>query len=135
MYEHILIPVEIEHDGTVSDRLRVARRLLSEEGRITLLGAVEPVPSYAVEYAVVKPAAKILDEVQARLEAIAGDEPGVECAVVPGKPRVVIPDFAAGNAVELIIVDAHRPGVQDYDLGSTASRVVRRAPCAVFVLR
>jgi len=135
MYNHVLIPVALDHQREVSEKLRVARHLLSEGGRITLLSVVEQVPGYVAEYVVVKPERKILDDVQARLEEVAGGEPGVACAVVSGKPGVVIAEFAARNATDLILVGARRPGVQDYFLGSTASRVVRRAPCAVFVLR
>ena len=48
---------------------------------------------------------------------------------------VAIAEMAEKSAADLIVINSHRPGVQDYFLGSTASRVVRRAPCAVMVLR
>ena len=48
--------------------------------------------------------------------------------VEKGKP------LAETNA-DLIVINSHKPGVEDYFLGSTASRVVRRAPCSVLVLR
>jgi len=37
--------------------------------------------------------------------------------------------------VDLIIVGSHKPGLQDYLLGSTAARVVRHAMCSVLVGR
>jgi universal stress protein F len=33
------------------------------------------------------------------------------------------------------VIASHRPGIQDYFLGSTASRVVRHANCTVHVMR
>ena len=135
MYSHVLIPVALDHQREVSDKIEAARRLLREGGRITLLSVVEQVPSYVTEYVSIKPEGKILDGVRAQLEAMVGSAPDTVCMVVSGKPGIAISDFAAKNGVDLIIVGSQRPGVQDYFLGSTASRVVRRAPCAVFVLR
>jgi len=37
--------------------------------------------------------------------------------------------------VDLIIIASHRPGLQDYFLGSTAAKVVRHATCSVLVVR
>ena len=39
------------------------------------------------------------------------------------------------QGVDLIIVASHRPGLQDYFLGSTAAKVVRHAKCSVLVIR
>ncbi len=81
------------------------------------------------------PKSKNLHKVRKRLEAMGEGQTDVETAMVSGNPGVAITDFAAKSGTDLIIVDSHRPGLQEYFLGSTASRVVRRAPCAVFVLR
>ena len=50
MYKNILIPVALDHESDVADTVGVARRLLSEGGKITLVSVVEEVPSYVVEY-------------------------------------------------------------------------------------
>lgn len=60
---------------------------------------------------------------------------GINIVVMSGKPGVAIAELAEQIGADLIIIGSHRPGVQDYFLGSTASRVVRRAPCAVLVTR
>ncbi|WP_371932559.1 universal stress protein [Pararhizobium sp. IMCC21322] len=44
-------------------------------------------------------------------------------------------EYAESNGVDCIIIASHRPGLQDYFLGSTAARVVRHAHCAVHVIR
>jgi len=42
---------------------------------------------------------------------------------------------AQEKGVDLIIIASHRPGLQDYFLGSTAAKVVRHAKCSVLVIR
>ncbi len=135
MYKNILIPVALDHGSDVSAMIQVARRLLSEDGKITLLSVVEEVPSYVVEYVSVKPEGKILDEVNTRLKAMTNDHSDLACAVVAGNPGVAIAKYAEEKEADLIVVQSHRPGLQEYFLGSTASRIARRASCAVFVLR
>ena len=44
-------------------------------------------------------------------------------------------EYADDNEIDLIIINSHRPGLQDYLLGSTAAKVVRHAKCAVLVER
>ncbi len=70
-----------------------------------------------------------------RLDAMAEGQADLETAVVAGSPGVAITDLAAKYGADLIVVGSHRSGLQEYFLGSTAARVVRRAPCALRVLR
>ena len=44
-------------------------------------------------------------------------------------------DEAEKSGADLIIIASHRPGLQDYLLGSTAAKVVRHANCSVLVVR
>ncbi|MFN3824303.1 MAG: universal stress protein [Pseudorhodobacter sp.] len=37
--------------------------------------------------------------------------------------------------VDVIVMGAHRPALKDYLLGPNAARVVRHAPCSVYVVR
>ena len=135
MYKNILIPVAFDHDIDVSDAIAVARRLQVDGTKITLVAVVEDIPSYVAEYATVKPVVHVQNELKERLREIAKGQDNFEVAVMSGKPGVAIPDLAEETNADLIIIGSHRPGVEDYFLGSTASRVVRRAPCAVMVLR
>jgi nucleotide-binding universal stress UspA family protein len=48
---------------------------------------------------------------------------------------VTILETAKEIGADLIVIASHRPGLQDYFLGSTAARVVRHAECAVLVDR
>lgn len=135
MYKNILMAVAPDHEGDVPDMIARGRGLLSDGGQMTLLSVVEEVPGYVAEYVTVKPEGKILKEVGARLEAMAEGGPDLTVAVVAGNPGITIPDMAEKCGADLILVASHRPGMQEYFLGSTASRVVRRAPCSVLVLR
>ena len=135
MYKKILIPVAIDHDTDIQRTIAVARRLQEKDAKITLVAVVEDLPPYVAEYATVKPAEHIQEDLKQRLQEIARGEDNLEIAVLSGKPGVAIPDLAAETSADLIVINSHKPGVEDYFLGSTASRVVRRAPCAVVVLR
>lgn len=135
MYKNILIPVAVDPECNAARALDVARRLLSAGGHITLVSVVEDVPAYVVEYVAVKPARMIKEKVRKKLAECVKNESDVEIDVIEGHAAVSITKFAESHDIDLIIVDSHRPGVEDFFLGSTASRVVRRAPCAVHVLR
>ncbi len=102
---------------------------------MTLVAVFEDVPAYVAEYAAVKPAEHIRETLKKRLKDIAKGQDGLAVSVLTGKPGVAIPDLAAETSADLIVINSHKPGVEDYFLGSTTSRVVRRAPCAVLVLR
>ncbi|MDE0208592.1 MAG: universal stress protein [Boseongicola sp.] len=135
MYNNILIPIALDHDIDVQGTIATVRRLLAENGKITLVAVVEDVPVYVAEYATVKPAERIREYLKQRLCVLAKGNDDLEVAVLSGKPGVAIPDLASETSADLIVVNSHKPGVEDYFLGSTASRVVRRARCAVLVLR
>lgn len=135
MYKNIVIPIALDHDTDFANTLSIARQLQPEGGKITLLGVVEEVPGYVAEYVTIRPETKFRSHVEEQLRALAEDQDDLDVAVLSGKPGVTIANMAEEVGADLIIIRSHRPGVEDYFLGSTASRVVRRAPCAVLVLR
>ncbi|MBT8456069.1 MAG: universal stress protein [Rhodobacteraceae bacterium] len=135
MHDKILIPVAIDHEPVVAQKIEVARKLLNPGGKITLLTVLEAVSGFVAEFVTVKSENHLTQRIQSRLEEAAGGADDIDCQVITGKPGVEITRFAADEGCGLIIVGSHRPGVEDYFLGSTASRVVRRSPCSVYVLR
>jgi nucleotide-binding universal stress UspA family protein len=135
MYKNILIPVALDHGANIDTAISVARKLQSKDAKITLVAVIEDVPSYVAEYASVKPEQHIMPAIKERLKAYAEGQANFEVAIMTGKPGVAIPDLAEETDADLIVIGSHKPGVEDYFLGSTASRVVRRAPCAVMVIR
>ncbi|MCR9125221.1 MAG: universal stress protein [Rhodobacteraceae bacterium] len=135
MHSHILIPVALDHESVVPRKIALARRLLDEGGRITLLTVLEEVPGYVAEFVDFKPENHLSQRVRDKLKTVAGDAPDIAVDVVSGKAGVRISGYAAAHDVDLIVVGSHHPGAQDYFLGSTAARVTRRAPCSVYILR
>lgn len=135
MFSKILIPVALDHEGLIPHKLKIARRLLADGGTVTVLTVLEDVPGYVAEFVTVKSENHLTDLVQARLnQAIAGQE-DVTSALASGKAGVEIVRYAANNNCDLIIIGSHRPGIEDYFLGSTAARVARRSPCSVMIAR
>ncbi|MEP3048967.1 MAG: universal stress protein [Roseibium sp.] len=135
MYKNILIPVALDHEAIVDLKLETARHLLSVGGRITLMTVLENIPGFVSEFVDLKVDNHLSQKVVERLRSVAGDDDAINCKVVTGKPGVQIAQSAAEDGIDLIIVGSHHPSATDYFLGSTASRVVRRAGCSVFVVR
>lgn len=135
MYKHILIPVALDHETLVDRKLEIARHLLAEEGRITLLTVLENIPGFVSEFVDLKIDNHLTQKVEDRLKSAADGDERISCKVVTGKPGVQIAAYAETAGTDLILVGSHHPSAQDYFLGSTASRVVRRAGCSVFVVR
>jgi nucleotide-binding universal stress UspA family protein len=135
MHRHILIPVALDHEAIVDRKIALARHLLDEGGQITLLTVLEQLPGFVSEFVDMKPENHLTQKVKGKLDDIAAGAPDIKSEVVLGKPGLRIAGYAEENGVDLIIIGSHLPGLQDYFLGSTAARVVRRAPCAVYVLR
>lgn len=135
MLHHILIPVALDHEKMVPRKIELARHLLAEGGKITLMTVLEDVPGFVAEFVDMKPENHLRSKVRQRLEQTHAGQDDVEIVVDTGKAGVRIAQYAKDVGVDLIIVGSHHPGVQEYFLGSTASRVARRAPCSVYILR
>ena len=136
MYRTIIVPIDLSQETKGRRILDLAVRLGGGEARIILANILEEIPGYVA----VELPAGLMDqsrgEAEEKLKAIAA-EAGVkaEIAVRVGHPGNQILDLAEETNADLIIVASHRPGLQDYFIGSTAGRVVRHANCSVLVTR
>ena len=135
MHRHILIPVALDHEDVVPRKLAVARTLLAEGGKITLLTVLEDVSGFVAEFVTVKQENHLSARVKAALDNWRAEIRPSRPSVAKGKSGMQITAYARANGVDLIIVGSHHPTATDYFLGSTAARVARRAPCSVFILR
>ncbi|MDP2063847.1 MAG: universal stress protein [Phaeovulum sp.] len=135
MYKNILVPVAFDHDQSPDAALAVAAKLADKGARITLLHVMEEVPAYAIDYLPEGYMQNLGEAIEAELAALAAKSPGVTPALARGAAGPAILAWAEDNEADCIIIASHRPGLSDYFLGSTASRVVRHAKCAVHVLR
>ena len=136
----ILAPVDFSEASTLA--VRHAKELaLTYGAQVTLLHAVEEAayPSaYGLEAAPL-PNSRVVQRVEKSLANLARDEIGYEHVMVEasiGYAPSTILDYAEREAVDLIVIASHgRTGLERMLLGSVTERVVRRAPCPVFVVK
>ena len=136
MYKTILIPIDPAHSAKGEAMINVARSIGGEDAQVLLLSVVEGVPSY-IEAQIPR---EVIDKTKESAESVLDDMAKaaglkVRAEVRSGQAHNVILGFAEEVGADLIIVASHRPGLQDYFLGSTAARVVRHADCSVLVVR
>ncbi|MDT8342966.1 MAG: universal stress protein [Thermohalobaculum sp.] len=135
MYKNILVPVALDHAEKGQAALAVARQLLDGGGRITLLHVMEEIPGYAASHLPEGTLRRNEDAAATALGELAAGAGDVTAKVVWGHSGRTILDFAEDTGADCIVIASHKPGLEDYFLGSTAARVVRHAPCAVHVMR
>jgi len=83
---------------------------------------------------------RAMDEAQAYLERLAASlhhrRINAEVDINAGDPAHYIVDYAAANAIDLIVMSTHgRTGVGRWVYGSVATKVLQAAPCAVLMVR
>ncbi len=136
MYDSIMIPVDIAHTEKADTMIKTARRLGGDEAKITLLNVVEEIPAYIANEMPGNVIETSMAHARDVLQKIAGSAGGnVEVDVLCGQVTTKILEHAADAKCDAIVVASHRPGLQDYFLGSTAARIVRHAQCSVIVVR
>ena len=135
MYSKILVPVAPDHGAVIGSSMQAARALLSPGGSITVLTVIEAIPSYVAQYLPQDQQDRNRHEMEASLTAEFAGQDDVAVQVKVGHAAQSILDAAEDAQHDCIIIASHRPGLQDYFLGSTAARVVRHAQCGVHVLR
>ncbi len=136
MYKTILVPIDMAHVAEGKKIIDVAVEHASEGAKIILLNVVEEVPSWAAINLPADLIDKNLSSSRDELKAIAtASGLKMEVEVRSGHSYNTILDVAEDKGADLIIVASHRPGLQDYLIGSTAAKVVRHATCSVLVVR
>ncbi len=135
MYKNILVAIALDHSPESGKALNVAQLLADEGAAITALNVLEEIPVYAASYIPEDRLAGRREEADAELKAELGGVTGVKPVVITGHAGRAILAYAAEHEVDCIVISSHKPGLQDFFIGSTASRVVREAKCAVHVLR
>ncbi|MBO9447249.1 universal stress protein [Ruegeria sp. R14_0] len=134
MYKKILVPMALDH-GISPHTLEVAQALSAEGAEIVALHVYE-MPQGSVSAYLDKDlvAEGFRDARNLLRDKVSGLE-GIQPEIVKGHTARTIIDYATDNKFDCIVIGSHKPGISDYFLGSTASRVVRHAPCAVHVHR
>ena len=136
MYNKILIPIDFAHEDQALDSINKANKLGAEGGMI-LLHVIEDIPEYMQSYLPDEFKIDKVDNAKNKLKALLekSEADNARIEVRKGRSYSHIVESADENAVNLIIINSHKPGFEDYLLGSTAAKVVRHASCAVLVER
>lgn len=135
MYKNVLVAVALDHPEHVTEALAVARALSMDGASITALHVVEELPNYVALEVPEELLRRRKPNAEAELTSVLADGSDVKPVVVFGHAGRTIVDFAREHSIDCIVIASHKPGLQDYFIGSTAQRVVRHATCAVHVLR
>ena len=135
MYHNILVPVIFDNEHDITAPIKLAGLLKTPDAKITFLHVIEHVPAYAVSYITQELQNELRVALNDELEKLAKRLPGAKGHIIEGHSGRTIVEYANEHRNDLIIIASHRPGLEDYFLGSTASHVVRHASCAVHVVR
>lgn len=135
MYKHILVTVAYDEGHDAGPSLQVAQTLADEGAQISLIHVMDPPPSFALSYMPEGWRDEMRNAIEADLTTLAGDWDNTAVHVTEGDAAQQILDIAQLQAVDCIVIASHRPGTQGLFLGSTATKVVSRAQCAVHVVR
>jgi universal stress protein A len=135
----ILVPIDF---SKISQKaLEYAVPLAKQFGaKITLLHAIEP-PPYSVDLTYVPmgegfPIGPMKKELDALAKKTIEPELLKEVLVRVGTAFEVITNVARDCGADLIVITTHgHTGLKHVFMGSTSERVVRHAPCPVFVVR
>jgi universal stress protein F len=135
MYNNILVPVVFDEGHDTQASFLAAIALANDGANFTVIHIRDEIPSYV---AAEIPNGVLLTnqrEVERLLVQSANALPGATTKLLSGHAGRAIVEFADENHIDCIIVASHKPGIEDFFLGSTASRVVRHAKCSVHVIR
>ncbi|MEZ5448942.1 MAG: universal stress protein [Thiolinea sp.] len=136
MYKCIVIPVDLSGTGKSEEMIEKAKSLADPDASFHLVHVLEAIPLYIEAQVPDSFHHQALEEATQAVKAIA-DASGlvVQTQIRSGGASTEIMDMAEEVGADLILIRSHKPGLQDYFLGSTASRVVRHAKCSVLVMR
>lgn len=139
----ILVPIDFSDYS--KNALKYAARFAKQfNAKIYLIYVVEPM-IYPADFSMGQVAIPSTDidlhsraeeELKKLAKDIINSNSQVEILIKTGKPFVEIIETASANDIDLIIIATHgHTGVEHLLFGSTAEKVVRKAPCPVLTLR
>ena len=138
MYDTILIAAALFDEGrNTRNMMQTAKEMLNPGGKIVLVHVLDEIPKYAAAHVPRQHKSSHEQKVSDHLNEMAKTAGDVKTEVVvrSGTPSMGILGTAKEKKADLIMIASHKPGLSDYLIGSTASRVVRHAETSVLVLR
>lgn len=141
MFNHILLPVDLQETALSERAVDIATALAKQHGsKITVITVIPDFgmplvanffPAEAMENAEKEVCAELKRFIAARFN----DLETVSSHVDTGSPHKAIVKYAGGHDIDLIIVPARAKDISKVFLGSCSTYVVERAPCTVMVVR
>lgn len=136
MNKTILVAIDLSHKERIEPMLETARLLAQDDTKIVLANVVEDIPSYVAAQIPSDALGNVQAESLESLNEIAEQTgPNAVAEIRRGHAGNTLLEIADDMEVDVIIIASHKPGWEDYLIGSTAARVVRHAKCAVYILR
>ena len=133
MYNKILIASAL-NQGFSDRALEAAKLLVSENGKIIVAHVIEPVNNVVQSFVTEDVKSKTLEKIKKMMAERCKDE-AIESEILHGQAGREISKYANKIGADCIIIGSHKPGLEDFFLGSTSARVVRYSKCSVHVLR
>jgi len=135
MYNTIIVPTDFSNKESTIQSLQKAEKL-SNNGLIILLHVLDKIPAYALAEIPTELMPDLVPKTREALkELVILSKVKASIEVRNGSSYRQILNSAEEHEADLIIINSHQPGLQDYLLGSTAAKVVRHSPRAVLVVR
>lgn len=133
MYNKILIASALDQ-GFSDKALQVAKSLVTENGSITAAHVIEPVNNVVQSFVSEEVQSKAYEKIKNMLNERCNDV-AIDSEILHGQAGREITKYAEKMGADCIIIGSHKPGLEDFFLGSTSARIVRHSKCAVHVLR
>ncbi len=133
MYNKILIASAL-NQGFSDRALQTAKLLISKDGKIIVAHVMEPVNNVVQSFVTEDVKTKAHDKIKEMMAERTNDD-AIESEILHGQAGREISKYAEKIGADCIIIGSHKPGLEDFFLGSTSSRVVRHSKCSVHVLR
>ncbi len=140
MYDHILVPVDLEHSDTSVKALRTAQQIAKDYSAVLhLLNVVPPIDAFASGFFREGYAHQMTEAALEKLHRFSTEMEieglTIQHIVAHGAIYDQILRMADKVNADLIVMASHRPELSDYLLGPNAAKVVRHASCSVMVVR
>ena len=136
MYKTILVPIDTSHIERAAAMFSAAKTLCSADGDIVCLNVFHEIPELAPIGIPTELFPNLMGNAREELQsAINAADVNAHIEIRSGHPARTALDIAEQLDADLIVVGSHKPGLEDYFLGSTAARIVRHAKCSVLVQR
>nr|WP_306265600.1 universal stress protein [Pararhizobium sp. IMCC3301] len=140
MYNHLLVPVDLDHPACSDKAMRSARQIAAAcDAVLHVMTVVAPLDSFTATLFPHGFSRQVTETVREKLHAYTEKAAlqglNVQHIVAHGAIYDQILTIAKRVDADLIVMASHRPELSDYLLGPNAAKVVRHANCSVMVVR